>query len=46
MMEEIINALKQQLEETGADLAEVTMTLKDGYVFKCSLETPVTEVGE
>ena len=45
-MEEIINALRQQLDATGGDIAEVTMTLKDGYVFKCSLETPVTEVGE
>lgn len=45
-MDEIIKALMQQLEATGADFAEITMTLNGGYVFKCSLETPVTEVAE
>lgn len=45
-MDEIIECLKQQLSETGADYAEVTMTLKSGYVFKCSLEMPVEGVAE
>lgn len=40
-MDEIIECLKQQLSETGADYAEITMTLKSGYVFKCSLEMPI-----
>lgn len=39
-MEEIINVLRKQLEDTGADYACIALTLKDGYVFKYSLETP------
>ena len=45
-MDEIIECLKQQLLETGADYAEITMTLKSGYVFKCSFEMPVEKRGD